>query len=172
MNQIFRLRVLGLLTAGLLVLAVGCGGSSSKSSTTTTESISSDNQQALNDAANALNSLSGGTAGTCVTSALAWAALVLEPLGVLSGSSQADIAKMQSDAAALRAQIPESIRNDFDVYVKAIQNFSDALQGVDLSNILDPAVQAKLQKASAAMDTAEVKKASDNIGAYFSKNCS
>lgn len=170
-----RLGLMGIVVAGLLLLGTACGGSPSKSSGSSDTVASADSGSNASSADNSNSSGSSGVSGdlgSCMNSALAWATLVLEPLGVMTGSSQADLAKMQADAASLRAQIPASIKDDFDTYVKAIQAFSDSLRGVDMSNILDPAVQAKLQKASDAMDTPAVKKASDNVEAYFTKNCS
>jgi hypothetical protein len=46
------------------------------------------------------------------------------------------------------------------------------MQGVDMSNLLDPGTASKLEAASAKLDTPQVKQAQDNINSYFSTHCS
>lgn len=172
-------KVVGVLVAGLLVGATACGGSSSKDEssgsekvtatvpeTTASGSASSDLSQLGDD----LSALSG-KAGDCLTTGLAFAALAMAPLGFMGGATQDQIDQLKTDTEELKAQVPASIRADFQTYADGMEQYANALKGVSLTDIMNPETQQKMEEAGKFLDSPEMKTASDNIEKYFSETC-
>jgi hypothetical protein len=172
-------KVVGVLVAGLLVGATACGGSSKKddssasgavTATTASQSSSDTTNSDLSQLGDDLNALSG-KAGDCLTASLAFAALALAPLGFMGGGSESDIAQLQTDAEKLKAEVPESIKGDFQTYADGIEAYANALKGVSFSDIANPETQQKIQDASKLLETPEMTQAQQNIEKYFNDTC-
>ena len=170
-------RVVGVLVAGLMIGATACGSSGSSDAAdsekvTATVSDSGDGtaSEDLKNLDDALGQLSGD-AGDCLRTGMAFFALSLAPLGFMSGASQEELDQLKADTEELAGDIPSEIKDDFDTYAAGIQAYADAMQGVNFEDILDPAVQQKLEDASAMLDTPEMQQASDNIEKYFDETC-
>ena len=70
-------------------------------------------------------------------------------------------------------QVPEEIRDDYQVLADNFQELADALKGIDLASGETPSPEAlaKLQELSASLDTPEVQQATENIEAWARENC-
>ena len=173
-----RAKVAAVLMAGLVLAAGACGGSKKDESstgdavkgtveTTTTTAASKTKSTDMSDALDQL-----GGSGDCLQAAGAYATIGLSILTYMGGATPAQIAELQSQVDDLKGEIPSEIRDDFQVFADGIAEYASAMQGVDMSNILDSDVQDQMQKASDALDSPEMTKAQANIDAYFSENCS
>lgn len=153
--------------------ATGDAGNSEKQSdsnaSTSTTSKSTTTADSSDSGSSGLGAL--GAAGDCLQTSLAYAALVLEPLGFSGGASQEDIDKFEKDTQDLKAKIPEELQSDFDTVAKAYKAYGDELKGLDFSDLLNPDTQKKLEDASNQLDSAEVKAAQDHIDSYFKDKC-
>lgn len=172
-------RLLAVAFAGALALGAGACSSSDKSETSTgaqsgdqspsdAAAESKDAAQSAKDADKALG------AGGCFEAAAAYGAIIAKPMELQSkGASKADIDAYQQQIEDLRKNVDEKIRDDYDVLAKAYTEYAKAISGVNLSDpsqLMNPDVQKKLQDASDALDTPEVKKAQQNVEDYF-KSC-
>lgn len=88
--------------------------------------------------------------GDCFSQAAAFSSLYFEALGGEGGAEAA-----QQKAEELKDVLPDDLHDDIDVISKAIGQVAD--EG--------------LLNGSDAMDTPEFNEASDNINAYFEKEC-
>jgi hypothetical protein len=173
------------LIAGLLVGATACGGGTKKEessgtgdavsatvqpTTTTERSTATTASSGANDLSGAMGQL--GSAGDCLQAASAYAQVGLSMLQYLGGASSDQISQLESQINDLKPQIPSEIQGDFATFSAAVQAYASAMQGVDMSNILDSGVQSKLEEAGAKLETPEVKQAQSNIDEYFNTHCS
>jgi hypothetical protein len=142
--------------------------SDSNGSSTTTTSTKDNTGSTSSEA---LGLLGSGNAADCITTSLAYAALVLEPLGFMGGAKQEDIDKFEKDTADLKAKMPSELQSDFQIVADAYKAYGDELKGLNLSDLLNPDTQKKLEAASAQLDSAEVKTAQEHIDAYFKEKC-
>ncbi len=175
-----RTKVAAVLMAGLVLGAAACGSSSKNDASSNGDAIKSSDATTTSTTARSTTTTSGssssgldslGGAGDCLQAAGAYAAVSLQLLQYLGGATQSQISDLESQIGQLKAEIPSAIQSDFDTYSAGIKAYADAMQGVDMSNILDPSVQSKLEAAGNALDTPEMKTAQANIEAYFDKNC-
>lgn len=159
-----RSALVALSVAMLMIVATACGGSTSTSDSSSTTVASASGKNSSGDLA-----LLGGD---CINAAEAYVGLSgLALLALAGGVSDSDQAKMKNDVAELTAKVPSEIKADITTYTDAITKFSDALKGVSITDLLNPTVQDKLQKASAELETSKVEEASNNIEAYFNEKC-
>jgi len=133
-------------------------------STTTTSGSSS-------DALNSLNDLTNGNLGDCLGTSLAYAKLVLAPLGFTGGATQDQIDQFEKDTADLETKIPPELKDDFATVAAAYKDYGDTLKGVDFTDLANSDTLNKLDEASKKLDSPDVKDAQDRIQAYFDSNC-
>jgi|GEM_PF-1978284 outer membrane murein-binding lipoprotein Lpp len=112
-----------------------------------------------------------GASGECLQTSLAYAALLLEPLGFAGGASQDDLNQFEQQTQDLKAKIPDEIKGEFETVADAYKAYGDELKGLDFSDLLNPDTQKKLEDASAQINSPEVKAAQDKIEAYFKDKC-
>ncbi|HEY5155648.1 MAG TPA: hypothetical protein VIJ47_12990 [Acidimicrobiales bacterium] len=112
-----------------------------------------------------------GSAGDCLQTSLAYAALILEPLGFAGGAKQEDIDKFEQQTQDLKAKIPDEIKGEFQTVADAYKAYGDEMKGLNFGDLLNPDTQKKLEDASAKIDSPEVKAAQDKIDAYFKDKC-
>ena len=90
----------------------------------------------------------------------------------LSGqdANMEDAAKAFADIAD---QVPDEIKDDYEVIAENFSKIADALKDVDLTSGQTPSPEAlaKLQELSASMDSAEVRQASQHIEAWVQEHC-
>ena len=81
-----------------------------------------------------------------------------------------DAAKAFADIAD---QVPDEIKDDYQVIAENFSKIAEALKGVDLTSGQTPSPEAlaKLQELSKSMDSAEVQQATQNIEAWVSQHC-
>ncbi len=147
-----------LLMAGLMLAVTACGGSSSTSSTTTTASSGG----------------SGGDASSCAdlfNKTQELSASMESSMTTTSGSSSVDLSSIVTTLDSFTSSVPSEIRGDWTTIVAGIKTYADAVKGIDMTNVTDPATQQKLMDASAAMDDAKFLQATNNIDAWTAKNC-
>jgi outer membrane murein-binding lipoprotein Lpp len=142
-------------------------------STTTTEEGGSTTTTSgsTSDAINSLNDLTNGNLGDCLSTSLAYAKLVLAPLGFTGGASQDQIDQFEKDTQDLEAKIPPELKDDFDTVAAAYKEYGDTLKGIDITDIGNSDTLNKLEDASQKLDSPDVKAAQDRIQAYFDDNC-
>ena len=172
-------RLAVLLLAVLALLVAGCGGDDSSDaagetdtavvddsgSTTTTDDDAAD----TDDDATETDDAGGGLLeGECAE----FAGLSARLSQALSGST-GDLDSASEVFDELADQVPEEIRDDYEVLAANFRELAEALEGVDLSSgeAPSPEVLAKLQEITQSMDSAEVQEASQNIEAWASENC-
>jgi hypothetical protein len=164
------------VVAAVMIGAAGCSGNDSSSgggTTTTVAATTATTNPALGDLSDldgAAKGLSGG-ALDCYKVQLAFVALQAIPLAALQGTSQSDADQLQKDLATLRAQVPAAIAADFDTYAAGVQAYGEALKGIDLANMSDPATLQKVQAASQKLESSEMNAAADALEQYFADTC-
>jgi len=162
----------------VLLFSAGAGACSGSDDTapdsTTTVAVSTPTTSGrLGD----LSDLDGAAAGLtgaaldCYNVQLAVFALAAVPSGYLGGSSQADLDSLQADLDTLRAQIPAAVTDDFDAYVAGIVGYAEAVKGINVADITDPATKQQIEAASAKLDAPEVQTALDGIQTYLARTC-
>ena len=154
-----------LLMAGLMLVGTACSGSSDKSGDSSNGSESSSATTAK---------VVEGDASSCAdlfnkTEELS--ANLESSMSTASSSSFADLSSMMSSQDSFTSTVPSAIREDWKALVSGLKDYADAMKGVDMNNLTDPATQEKLTKAAASMDDAKFQKASDNIEAWVTTNC-
>jgi hypothetical protein len=76
-----------------------------------------------------------------------------------------------SSLDSFTSTVPSAIREDWKSLVSGLEEYADAMKGIDMNNLTDPAMQEKLNAAVASMDDAKFQTASDNIEAWVATNC-
>ena len=162
-----------LLLAALALLVAGCGGDDSDSSASGDDAAVVETE--ATDAADDLTTEDDGTAddgtaplaGECAN----FAGLSAKLSSAFAGTNGIDSAAEVFDEIA--DQVPDEIRDDYEVLADNFQELADALKGIDLSagETPSPEALAKLQELSKSMDSAEVQQASQHIEAWVQKHC-
>jgi len=153
--------------------AVNSNGATAEkqSDSNATTSTTTKNTSSTTDGSGASGLGALGATGDCLQTSLAYAALILEPLGFAGGASQDDLNKFEQQAQDLKAKIPDEIKSEFETVAAAYKTYGDQLKGLDFKDLLNPDTQKKLQDASSAIDSQEVKDAQAKIDAYFKDKC-
>jgi hypothetical protein len=163
------------LAALVAVGATACSGSDggSSASTTTVVATTGTTNAALGDLSDLDGSAKGLSGGglDCYDVQLAFVALQAIPLAALQGTSASDAAQLQQDLQTLRAQVPAAIAADFDTYATGVQAYGEALKGIDLSNLTDPATLQKIDAASQKLESPAMNAAADALERYFADTC-
>jgi len=159
-----------------MVAAAACSGSDNSSgggTTTTVDATTATTNAALGDLSDLDGSAKGLSGGglDCYDVQLAFVALQAIPLAALQGTSASDAAQLQQDLQTLRAQVPAAIAADFDTYATGVQAYGEALKGIDLSNLSDPATLQKIDAASQKLESPEMNAAADALERYFADTC-
>jgi outer membrane lipoprotein SlyB len=141
------------------------------STTTTGKSDKSTTTTAGSDGVAGLGDLANGELGDCLGTSLAYASLIIAPLGFTGGATQEQLDKFEQDTADLEAKIPSELKDDFDTVAKAYKEYGDTLKGIDFSDMTNADSLDKLTQASKALDSQDVKDAQDHIQEYFDSNC-
>ena len=169
-------RIAVLLLAALALVAAGCGGDDSNEaaddtdtavvddSGTTTES--DDSATETEDAT--ADSGSGALTGECA----AFAGLSAKLSQAFAGTS-GDLDSATEIFDQVADEVPEEIRDDYEVLANNIKEFADELKELNLAAGETPSAEdiAKLQEIAQGLDSAEVREASQNIEAWAQANC-
>jgi hypothetical protein len=177
-------RIAALLIAVLALVAAGCGGSSSNEAssdtettvaTETTETMATEDTTAATDTTATTDDSEtstdigiGNLSGECAQ----FAGISSKLAQSLSGqdANMEDAAKAFSEIAD---QVPDEIKDDYQVIAQNFAKIAEALKGVDLTSGQTPSPEAlaKLQALSKTMNSAEVQQASQHIEAWVKEHC-
>ena len=166
-----------LLLAAFALVAAGCGGDdggdSASSDTTVVETDATETETDTEtdtdtDTDTDTNSGGGVLEGECAEFA-GLSAKLSQALGGTSG----DLESATGVFDELADQVPDEIRDDYEVLAENFSKLAEALKDVDLSAGATPSPEdlAKIQEVTQSLDSAEVQKASQNIEAWASENC-
>jgi hypothetical protein len=113
-----------------------------------------------------------GNLEDCAEAARAFAGVVAAPFTFLSGqATDEQIAEWEDQVEELKGNVPDDLADDYQTLADAYGEFAAALDGVSLSDMLNPQTQQALQEASERLDTDEVQAAQERVQAYFESNC-
>jgi hypothetical protein len=168
-------RIAVLLLAALTLVAAGCGGDDGNEAADDTETAvvedsgtttSDDSATETEDAAD--DSGTGALTGECA----AFAGLSAKLSQAFAGSSS-DLDSATEIFDEVADQVPEEIRDDYEVLANNIEEFADELKELDLAagETPSPEAIAKLQEIAQSLDSAEVREASQNLEAWAQANC-
>jgi methyl-accepting chemotaxis protein len=169
-------RIAALLIAVLALVAAGCGGSSNDEassetvSTVVTETTTptEDTTATTDDSGTSTDVDLGNLSGECAQ----FAGVSTKIAQSLSGQD-ANIEDAAKAFDEIADQVPDEIKDDYQVISENFAKIADALKGVDLTSGQAPSPEAlaKLQAISASMDSAEVQQASQHIETWVKANC-
>ena len=168
-------RIAALLSAVLALVAAGCGGSSSDEAssdtetTVATEATATDDMTATDDDSETSTDVDlGNLSGEC-----AQFAGISSTLAQSLSGQDANIEDAAKAFDEIADQVPDEIKDDYQVIADNFAKIADALKGVDLTSGQAPSPEAlaKLQELSASMDSAEVQQASQHIEAWVQEHC-
>jgi hypothetical protein len=174
-------RIAALLIAVLALVAAGCGGSSSDEAssdtetTVATETTATDDTTAMEDTTATTDDSEtstdidlGNLSGEC-----AQFAGISSKLAQSLGGQDANIEDAAKAFDDIADQVPDEIKDDYQVIAENFSKIAEALKGVDLTSGQTPSPEAlaKLQELSKSMDSAEVQQASQHIEAWVQEHC-
>ncbi|MEZ5141751.1 MAG: hypothetical protein R2726_04425 [Acidimicrobiales bacterium] len=173
-----RIAALGLAAALALPLAAACS-KSSETSTGSNNNASSTTTTASGGGSGG-NGSSGGGSGSngtpsqadCIQAAGLYTKLIAAPSQALAPGQTFDAAAFDQELAQIKGSVPDDLKADMQTFADAYSQFINNVKDLDLSNpasFANPETAQKLQDATKPLDSAEVKKAQDNIDAYFKK---
>jgi len=148
-----------LLIAGFMLIGAACGGSSNNSgssSDTTAKSGGGSDASACADLFNKTEELA--------------AKMDALDSGTVDKTSP-DMSATLKSLESFSSSVPSEIREDWKTVLATIKTYTEAIAGIDFTNLSDPTTAAKLAKAGSAMDDAKYQKASENLDQWTQKNC-
>ncbi len=174
MTNVNGRRLAALLIAAVALVAAGCGGSDNEASSDTvtavaTETTSVDTTSTTDASGTSTDDSSiGDLSGECTQ----FAGVSTKIAESLSGQD-ANIEDAAKAFDEIASQVPDEIKDDYQVIAENFSKIAEALKGVDLTSGKAPSAEAlaKLQEVSQSMDSAEVQQASKNIEAWVQQNC-
>ena len=164
-------RLTVLLLAVLALVAAGCGGDDESDASgdtetaiveeTTADETTETTEETEDDGTGALGENCAELAG--IGSRLAQS---------LSGQA-GDLDEAQELFDEIADQVPEEIRDDYEVVAENFGKIAEGLKDLDLGSGATPSSEdlQKLQELTASLDSAEVREASENISAWAEENC-
>ena len=142
------------------------------SDATSTDTASTDTSSTDTTATNTATTAAGLTAGCQKVADLS--VQFGKALSAAGASGSTDLDKTAEAYEAFAQQVPEEIRSAFQTMAKAYAKYAVALRGIDLKagQVPDAATIAKLAKAAQSLNNQDLTKASTEISAWVTKNCS
>ena len=169
-----------LLLAVLALLAAGCGGDDGgdeAAATTDTAVVDDTGTTDDDDGDDGTTATDDDTATTDddidLEGECAEFAGLSARLGQALSGTGSDLDSASEVFDELADQVPDEIRDDYEVLAENFRELAEALEGVDLSSgeTPSPEVLARLQEISQSMDTPEVQQATQNIEEWAQENC-
>ena len=145
-----------LLIASFMLVGAACGGSSNNSGSSSDTSAKSG---------------SGSDASACADLFNKTEELAAEMDALDAGEMSSAASAMVKSLESFSSSVPSEIRDDWKTVVSTIKTYTEAIAGLDFTNLSDPTTAAKLAKAGSAMDDAKYQKASENLDQWTQKNC-
>jgi len=162
-------KVIVLLLAVLALAAAGCGGddSSDASGDTDTAVVEETTTEDTTEA----------TSGDEDVAALGGKCTELAGIGAkfsqATAGGQAGLEEVSKLIDELADNVPDEIKDDFQVLAQNYSKLAEAMKGVDLSSGEQPSAEAlaKMQEVAASLNSPEIQQASTNISNWATKNC-
>jgi len=166
------------VVAALALVAAGCGGSNDEGSsaaaeTVTTEAITTETEtDMVTDETETTSSGIEGLTGACQDLAEV-SQKFGEAIAAATGGSGNDLEATAKAFEAFADEVPDEVKDDFQVLAEAFAVYADALKGLDLTAGSTPTAEqiAKLAEATKALDQDKLNKASAGIEAWVKENC-
>lgn len=167
-------KLIVLLLATLALAAAGCGGDDNSEASgdtdttvveeTTTEETTTEETTTEDEASADETTLSG----KCVELAGIGAKFSQAASGGNAGLEE--ISKLFDELAA---NVPDEIKDDFQVLADNYAKLAEATKGIDLSSGKQPSAEdlAKMQEVTSSLNSPEIQEASKNIQDWATKNC-
>jgi cell fate (sporulation/competence/biofilm development) regulator YlbF (YheA/YmcA/DUF963 family) len=157
-----------LLIAALALVAAGCGGDdSSDASGEATETVVATDTSSDDSTETTDDSATGNLSGQCAELAGISSKLAQS----LSGGT-ADLDEAAEVLDELADQVPDEIKDDYQIVAENFAKIAEALEGVDLtSGTPDAEALAKLRELGQTLDSPEVQQATANLEAWARENC-
>jgi hypothetical protein len=155
---------------GLALVGVGCGGdddSSASGDTTELTDTTTTDETTTEDTTTDDDDLSGLASEDCLELAAASAGL-----GQAFATPGSDF-EGEDAFRELADDVPDEIRDDWQILADAYSDYAEALADIDLSAGETPDAETlqEIQQAIASIDQASVTEASNNIAAWAQQNC-
>jgi hypothetical protein len=189
MRRIFIIPVI----AGILLTMSACGakeetttadGPSAKSSqsdeTTTTEkktttTESEDDTDTTDGGTGGIGDLPAGLDNDCIAISTLYVTVMAQSTSLMVpgavSAEELDKLDKELEEARSKAEVPDEIAEDFEVWSAAWAEFGAAMGEMSDGGMLDPANAAKLEEASKIIEDPEVEAAGKNIEAYVTEHC-
>ena len=169
-------KVMVLLIAVLALVAAGCGGDGNNEASADTETAVATETAAAEDTMAETDTSATSTDATSIgelSGECAQFAGISQKLAQSLSGQNANLEDASKAFNEIADQVPDEIKDDYQVIADNFAKIADALKGVDLQSgeTPSPEVLAKLQEVSASMDSAEVQQASQNIEAWVTEHC-
>jgi hypothetical protein len=162
-----------LLVAALALVAAGCGGDdSSEASGDTTETAVVETTDTTDDATTTDGEAEDVEIGDLSGECAQFAGISSKLAQSLSGQD-ADLEEAARVFDEIADEVPDEIKEDYQVIADNFAKLAEALKDVDLTSgaVPDPETLAKLEELGRSMDSAEVQRASQNLEAWARENC-
>lgn len=88
-----------------------------------------------------------------------------------TGSGQQNPDEIIKDFRSISSKLPSEIRGDWNKFVDAFADYIKAVGSLDASNMTDPAVIERLEKAAQQFDTPENQALMTKLDNYFGAKC-
>jgi hypothetical protein len=167
-------RIAVLLLAALALVAAGCGGDDGNEAADDTETAVVEDSGTTTESDDSATQTEDATddSGTLTGECAAFAGLSAKLSQAFAGSSS-DLDSATEIFDEVADQVPEEIRDDYEVLANNIEEFADELRELDLAagETPSPEAIAKLQEIAQSLDSAEVREASQNLEAWAQANC-
>ncbi len=178
------MRYIAVLTVLALTL-LGCGGSDSdtdSATTPTTSSASGNNNTTTSQSPATTDGPSSDFSPTNCPELMAWAndsVMASQAAFAGGGTNSAGLEFTADYFQEFADRAPDEIRDDMQLFADAFSSFFETLEDMDI-DFADPSTFAalseediqELEAAAALMDTDEIEQATDNIAAFFERECS
>jgi hypothetical protein len=175
------------VVAALMLVAAGCGGSNEVGSTATeatasTESVATatdtetktaaDETETSSDAVETTSTGVTGLTGACQDLAEV-SQKFGEAMAAATSGTGSDLEATSKVFDAFADEVPDEVREHFQVLAESFAVYADALKGIDLKPGATPSADqvAKLVQATQALDQEKLSKASAGIDAWVKENC-
>jgi hypothetical protein len=169
-------KVIVLLLAVLALAAAGCGGDDSTDASGDTDTAVVE-ETTTEDTTAVEEDTTEETSGDEDVSALGGKCTELAGIGAkfsqATASGDAGLEQVSKLFDELADNVPEEIKDDFQVLAENYSKLAEAMKGVDLSSGKQPSAEdlAKMQKVTASLNSPEIQQASKNISDWVTENC-
>lgn len=148
------------VVAGLMILGAACGGSSSKT----------DDASATSQASTTSVAPGGATASQCADLET-YAAEMSASMNSMATDGTTDLDAITSQLDGFSSKVPDALKADWQIVVESFKNYATSMNGVDMTNLSDPATITKMSDAAKDFDSAKFQTAADDLEAWTTANC-